>query len=111
MSFAIEFFKVLPWQEYFATDFKLVGIITGLQLQWYTLDGDDVIVRKQSTAKDGEIVIAMTSDNEATCKRFYKEPEHKHYRLQPENDTMAPIYLDSVTILGKVIGLYRDHIF
>ena len=43
MSFAIEFFKVLPWQEYFATDFKLVGIITGLQLQWYTLDGDDVI--------------------------------------------------------------------
>ena len=75
------------------------------------LDGDDVIVRKQSTAKDGEIVIAMTSDNEATCKRFYKEPENKRYRLQPENDTMPPIYLDNVTILGKVIGLYRDHIF
>ncbi len=75
------------------------------------LDGDDVIVRKQSTAKDGEIVIAMTSDNEATCKRFYKEPENHRFRLQPENDAMAPIYLDNVTILGKVIGLYRDHIF
>ena len=75
------------------------------------LDGDDVIVRKQSTAKDGEIVIAMTSDNEATCKRFYKEPENHRFRLQPENDAMAPIYLDNVTILGKAIGLYRDHIF
>ena len=53
----------------------------------------------------------MTSDNEATCKRFYKEPENHRFRLQPENDAMAPIYLDNVTILGKVIGLYRDHIF
>lgn len=53
-----------------------------------------------------EIVIAMTEENEATCKRFFKEDGY--YRLQPENDTMDPIILENVTILGKVVGLYRD---
>ena len=71
-------------------------------------NGDKVIVRKQSTADNGEIVIAMTDQNEATCKRFFREAHN--YRLQPENDTMDPIILDHVTILGKVIGLYRDYI-
>lgn len=75
------------------------------------LDGDDVIVKKQSSAKNGDIVIAMNDDNEATCKRFYKEPKEHRFRLQPENDTMAPLYFDNVTILGKVIGLYREHVF
>lgn len=70
------------------------------------LDGDQVIVRKQSSANNGEIVIAMTEENEATCKRFFKEDGY--YRLQPENDTMDPIILENVTILGKVVGLYRD---
>ena len=51
----------------------------------------------------------MNDDNEATCKRFFKE--NGHYRLQPENDTMAPIILDQVTILGKVVGLFRDSIY
>ena len=73
------------------------------------LNGDKVIVRKQDTAKNGDIVIAMNDDNEATCKRFFKE--NGHYRLQPENDTMAPIILDRVTILGKVVGLFRDSIY
>ena len=50
----------------------------------------------------------MTEDNEATCKRFFKEDGH--YRLQPENDDMAPIMLNHVSILGKVIGLMRDTI-
>lgn len=50
----------------------------------------------------------MTDENEATVKRFYKEKDH--YRLQPENDTMAPIILPEVTILGKVVGLYRNNI-
>mgnify|MGYP003292507100 FL=1 len=71
-------------------------------------DGDEVIIRKQGTANNGDIVIAMTVDDEATCKRFYKEEDH--YRLQPENDTMSPILLNELTILGKVIGLYRSHI-
>lgn len=70
------------------------------------LDGDRVIVRKQSNATNGEIVVAMTDENEATCKRFFKE--QNHFRLQPENDSLDPIILDNVTILGKVIGLFRD---
>lgn len=69
------------------------------------LDGDVVIVQKQSVARNGEIVVAMNDDNEATLKTFYKEDGY--FRLQPENDTMDPIILDNVTILGKAIGLYR----
>ena len=68
-------------------------------------DGDIVIVQKQKMAKNGEIVVAMTEENEVTLKRFYKEDGY--IRLQPENDTMAPIILDNCTILGKAIGLYR----
>ena len=69
-------------------------------------DGDTIIVEKRPTAENGEIVVAMNKDNEATVKRFYKEKGH--IRLQPENDTMDPIILDDVTILGKVVGLYRN---
>ena len=68
-------------------------------------DGDYVIVRRQRNAKNGDIVVAMTDENEATIKTFYKEKDH--IRLQPENDTMDPIILDNVTILGIAIGLYR----
>jgi len=68
-------------------------------------DGDKVIVKQQNTAENGDIVVAMTEDNEATIKRFFKEKDH--IRLQPENDALEPIILDNVTILGKVIGLYR----
>ena len=70
------------------------------------LDGDYVIVRQQQTAINGDIVVAMTEDDEATVKRFFKEKDF--FRLQPENSTMAPIILNNVTILGKVIGLYRN---
>jgi repressor LexA len=68
-------------------------------------DNDYVIVQKQKTAKNGDIVVAMTDEDEVTLKRFYKEKDH--IRLQPENDTMAPIILPNCTILGKAIGLYR----
>jgi len=69
------------------------------------LDGDIVIVERCNIARNGEIVVAMTDENEVTLKTFYKEKDH--FRLQPENDTMDPIILDNVTILGKAIGLYR----
>lgn len=69
-------------------------------------DGDVVIVQKQKVARNGDIVVAMTMDNEVTLKTFYKENDH--IRLQPENDTMEPIYLDNCYILGKAIGLYRS---
>jgi len=69
------------------------------------LDGDYVIVKQQQTANNGDIVVAMTEDDEATCKRFFKEKDY--IRLQPENSTMDPIILRNVSILGKVIGVYR----
>ncbi len=68
-------------------------------------DNDFVIIKKQSIAKNGEIVVAMNDNNEVTLKTFYKESDH--FRLQPENDTMSPIILKNVTILGIAVGLYR----
>lgn len=68
-------------------------------------DGDYVIVKRQNNANNGDIVVAMTDENEVTLKTFYKEEDH--IRLQPENDTMAPFIFKNVTILGKAIGLYR----
>ena len=69
------------------------------------LDGDYVIVRQQQSADNGDIVVAMTEDNEATVKRFFKEKDH--IRLQPENSNLEPIIVRDCTILGKVIGVYR----
>ena len=70
-------------------------------------DGDQIIVKQQSTASNGEIVVALVDDS-ATVKRFYKE--NGHIRLQPENDFMEPIIVDSCEIIGKVIGLIRINI-
>ncbi|EPZ38802.1 LexA repressor [Anoxybacillus thermarum] len=70
------------------------------------LDGDYVIVRQQQTANNGDIVVAMTEENEATVKRFFKEKDH--IRLQPENSSMEPIIVSNAMILGKVIGVYRS---
>ena len=69
------------------------------------MDGDLVIVQQQPTADNGDIVVAMIDDS-ATVKRFYKEDGH--YRLQPENDAMDPIIVPEVSVIGKVIGLYRS---
>jgi repressor LexA len=68
------------------------------------LDGDYVVVRTQQTAADGEIVVALVGE-EATVKRFYKEPDH--IRLQPENATMEPIRTRDVSIVGRVVGVFR----
>ncbi len=68
-------------------------------------DGDIVIVERCNTARNGEIVVAMTDENEVTLKTFYKEDGY--FRLQPENDTMKPFIFKNITILGKAIGLYR----
>ncbi len=69
------------------------------------LDGDRVLVRQQNTADNGEIVVAMTDEGEATVKRIYQEASK--VRLQPENDELEAMYFDNVSILGKVIGVYR----
>ena len=68
------------------------------------LDGDKIVVRKQSTASNGEIVVALIDDS-ATVKRFYKEKDV--FRLQPENDYMKPIFVKEVEIIGIVVGLIR----
>ena len=70
------------------------------------LDGDLIIARRTPTAENGEIVVALI-DDEATVKRFYKE--NGGFRLQPENDTMEPIYTDHLMILGRVVGLQREY--
>ena len=68
------------------------------------LDGDYILVKKQSNANNGEIVVALI-DEEATVKTFYKEKDH--IRLQPENHTMDPIIVPDCKILGKVAGVFR----
>ena len=69
-------------------------------------DGDYVVVRQQQDASNGDIVVAMTEDDEATVKRFFKEKDY--IRLQPENSNLEPIILKTVHILGKVIGVFRS---
>ncbi len=67
-------------------------------------DGDTILVKRQSTASDGDMVVALVEDS-ATVKTFYKEKGH--YRLQPENDAMEPIIVEECTVLGKVFGVFR----
>ncbi len=68
-------------------------------------DGDYVVVQKQDTARDGDIVVALIDEGQATLKRFFKERER--IRLQPANSTMEPLYRREVRIQGKVIGVIR----
>lgn len=70
------------------------------------LDHDIVLVRRQQTADNGDIVVALLlEDNQATVKRFFREPNR--IKLQPENDSMQPIYTDNMAVLGKVVGVFR----
>ncbi|OZS79332.1 repressor LexA [Tetzosporium hominis] len=69
------------------------------------LNGDYVVVKQQNSANNGDIVVAMTDEDEATVKRFFKEKNY--FRLQPENSSMEPIIVENVSILGKVVGVYR----
>jgi repressor LexA len=69
------------------------------------LDGDIVVVKKQDTARDGEIIVARVGDDEATVKRYFREADH--IRLQPENSTMDPIISTDVSIEGRVVGQMR----
>jgi repressor LexA len=74
------------------------------------LDGDYVVVRKQQDARDGDVVVALAGEDEtadeATVKRFFRDGTR--VRLQPENDTLEPIYAEHVQIIGKVIGVFRQ---
>ncbi|OWZ82855.1 transcriptional repressor LexA [Natranaerobius trueperi] len=86
-------------------DVFMLQIVGDSMMEAGIYDSDFVIVNRQSTANNGEIVVALL-DNEATVKRFYKEKNN--VRLQPENEAYSPILTRDVQILGKVIGLFRN---
>ncbi|MFS1512561.1 transcriptional repressor LexA [Chengkuizengella sp. SCS-71B] len=100
--------EYFPLPNHYVGDYNvfMLQIVGESMIEAGIHDGDYVIVRQQQSANNGEIVVAMTEDNEATVKRFFKESNH--FRLQPENSTMKPIILNEVSILGKVVGLFRD---
>lgn len=98
----------LPLPDDFAhgDDVFVLSVSGDSMIEAGILDGDMVIVRRQSSALNGDIVVAMTEDDEATVKRFFREKNQ--VRLQPENRSMSPLIYRDVTILGKVIGVFRN---
>lgn len=100
--------EYFPLPESFGTQedkLFMLEIVGNSMIEAGILNGDHVIVKQQQTANNGEIVVAMTEEDEATVKRFFKEKDY--FRLQPENSSMDPIIVDNVSILGKVVGVYR----
>lgn len=87
-------------------DFFMLHIKGDSMVNAGILDGDSVVIKRQNTALNGEIVAALIDDS-ATIKTFYREDGH--IRLQPENDTMEPIIVDDCVILGKLVALYRNY--
>lgn len=100
----IEDYIALPQSMLGEGEHYVLGVRGESMIEAGIMDGDYVVVRKQPTAYNGDIVVAMVEDD-ATVKRFYRE--NGHFRLQPENSTMEPIIVPEVTILGKVVSLYR----
>lgn len=100
--------EYFPLPESFGTsedNLFMLEIVGESMIEAGILNGDYVVVKQKSTADNGEIVVAMTEEEEATVKRFFKEKNY--FRLQPENASMDPIIVDHVSILGKVVGVYR----
>ena len=100
----IEDYIALPQSMLGEGEHYVLGVRGESMIEAGIMDGDYVVVRKQPPAYNGDIVVAMVEDD-ATVKRFYRE--NGHFRLQPENSTMEPIIVPEVTILGKVVSLYR----
>ncbi|MDS1030129.1 transcriptional repressor LexA [Bacillota bacterium LX-D] len=94
----------LPYNLIQNNDVFMLTVVGDSMIEAGILDGDYVIVRKQSNAKNGDIVAALLGE-EATVKRFFKE--QGSIRLQPENKYMSPIYCQDVKILGKIVGVFR----
>lgn len=100
--------EYFPLPESFGTsedNLFMLEIVGNSMIEAGILNGDHVVVKQQTTAHNGEIVVAMTEEDEATVKRFFKEKDY--FRLQPENTSMDPIIVDNVSILGKVVGVFR----
>lgn len=101
----IEDYMVLPQDMIGHDDAFILQVEGDSMINAGIFDGDYIIVRKQNDAVNGQIVVAMV-DGEATVKRIYYEKNR--VRLQPENSFMEPFYFDEVTVLGKVIALFRQ---
>ena len=101
--------EYFPLPEHFMSNHNgeifILNVIGDSMINIGIHDGDQVIVRKQNIAENGDIIVALTDDSEATVKTFYKEKNQ--IRLQPENDTMEAMYFDHIEVLGKVVGLFR----
>ena len=103
-SESYEGYVSLPDNFFSGDDLFILNVQGSSMIKIGMFDGDKVVVRKQENADNGDIVVALLDDS-ATVKRFYRE--NSQIRLQPENDTMEPIYATDVQILGKVVGLLR----
>lgn len=103
---AIEQNERIDFGELFNADDLFVLEVSGdSMIDDQIADGDYVVIRKQETARRGEIVVALTPDNEATLKRWY--PENGRIRLEPANKAMKPIYVKRARVLGVVVGVVR----
>jgi repressor LexA len=98
--------EYLPLPDQFCRDADFVLAVRGdSMINAGILDGDYVVVRRQSDARNGEIVVALVGDEDATVKRFFREDGR--VRLQPENDALEPTYPEQVAILGSVQAVFR----
>ena len=103
---AVEQHERIDFGDLFNADDLFVLEVSGdSMIEDQIADGDYVVIRKQDTAHKGEIVVALTDENEATLKRWY--PEANRIRLEPANSSMAPIYVKNARVLGVVVGVVR----
>ncbi len=104
---AVEDIEALDLEEIFASDADtfVLQVKGESMIEDQIRDGDFVVVERRNTANNGETVVALLEDGEATLKRFYKEKNQ--VRLQPANEAFEPIFVDSVDIQGVVIGVIR----
>jgi repressor LexA len=104
---AIEQDERIDFGEIFEQKNQFVLKVTGdSMIEAQIADGDYVVVRKQRTARDGQIVVAITDEGEATLKRFYLEKNR--IRLEPANSSMKPIFVKNAKLLGVVVGVVRQ---
>ncbi|MCW6661832.1 transcriptional repressor LexA [Aerococcaceae bacterium NML201209] len=102
---ATDFYPIPPDVHYDPSELFMLEIQGESMINIGIMDGDLITVRRQPSANNGDVVIAMTAEDEVTCKTFFRKSNH--FVLRPENDSMEDIILNDVTILGKVVSLYR----
>ena len=104
---AVEQDERIDFAEMFAGNDTFVLQVSGdSMIEDQIADGDYVVVHRQETARPGQVVVALTDENEATLKRWY--PEKNRIRLQPSNSTMKPIFVKNARVLGVVVGVVRQ---